>query len=63
MEAAAKHCLRKLQDFNPQNVANVAWAYAKLGHLNKELMEAFEGEVGLHKFRNPSQGFLVVAPT
>ena len=39
--ASARHCYERLAQFNSQNVANVTWAYAKLGHHPGLLLDAF----------------------
>ena len=39
--ASARHCYDRLAQFNSQNVANVTWAYAKLGHHPGLLLDAF----------------------
>ena len=45
LDAAAAHCIDRLSGFNPQNIANVAWAYAKFGHNPPNLLHAFANEV------------------
>lgn len=46
LAAAAEHCRRRLPEFNPQNIANVAWAYAKLGQVpGGNLLQVFADEV------------------
>lgn len=41
----AAHCLKQLPAFNPQNIANVAWAYAKFGYEPAELFKALATDV------------------
>jgi len=36
--------MRKIAEVRPQGLANIAWAYSKLGMRNKELMEAIAAE-------------------
>ena len=45
LEQCATHCLRQLHAFNPQNMANVAWAYAKFGVEPNELFNALAQDV------------------
>ena len=45
LDAAAMHCTQKLDEFNPQNIANVAWAYAKIGYTPGDLLNTFASQV------------------
>jgi len=45
MAALAEEMQRKAQQMNPQNLANSAWAFAKLGITNKPLMAALAKEM------------------
>jgi len=46
LDECAAHCLHQLSGFNPQNVANVAWAYAKFGYAPENLFTAMAEDVG-----------------
>ena len=35
---------RRLVNFNPQNLANTAWAFATLGHMDVQLLTALARE-------------------
>jgi hypothetical protein len=45
LDECAAHCLHQLSGFNPQNVANVAWAYAKFGYAPENLFMAMAEDV------------------
>ena len=44
-----------MRDFNAQSLANTAWAFAKLGHLDEELFGALALEVQLRVSKFNSQ--------
>ncbi len=39
MDTLASVAQQKASDFKPQNIANMAWAYATLGHAAPELFD------------------------
>ena len=42
--ALAKEAERRVGDFNPQDLANTAWAFATLGHVDVQLFMALASE-------------------
>ena len=44
MEATARNAEQHMQDFSQQNLSNVAWAFAKLGHMDAALMDAIASQ-------------------
>ena len=40
----AREAERRLDDFNPQDLANAAWAFATLGHMDAQLLTALARE-------------------
>ena len=55
LDQCADHCLQQLSGFNPQNVANVAWAYAKFGYAPPKLFAAMAEDASPHQFLCTSQ--------
>jgi hypothetical protein len=43
METMAGEATRRIDEFSQQNLANLAWSYAKLAHLDERLMAAVAG--------------------
>ncbi len=40
MEAFAAEAVPRIQEYHSQNLANLTWAFGKLGHLDTDLMAA-----------------------
>ena len=43
-DAIAAKAVRRVREFNPQNLANTAWAYATAGHAALALLDAIAAE-------------------
>ena len=50
-ESLGAETVRKIRDFNPQDIANTAWAFATLGYQNKALFESL-GDEAVRKIRD-----------
>ena len=49
--AVAEEAERRLSEFNPQNLANTAWAFATLGQADTRLFTALAYEASRHIFK------------